>query len=83
MKKYKTNIHMSRITMVIFSAILLFMVMLGWGLGLFTEIEEEPYINEEENLIVVGISQLVTNPAGELHIRNRSRGRLQNRMDTS
>lgn len=58
MKKYKTNIHMSRITMVIFPAILLFMIMLGWGFGLFTEIEEEPYISEEENLIVVGVSQL-------------------------
>ena len=58
MKKYRTNVHVSRITMVLFPAILLFMVMLGWGLGLFKEIEEEPYISEEENLIVVGVSQL-------------------------
>lgn len=58
MKKYRTNMHVSRITMVLFPAILLFMVMLGWGLGLFKEIEEEPYISEEENLIVVGVSQL-------------------------
>ncbi|MCM1123471.1 MAG: ABC transporter substrate-binding protein [Eubacterium sp.] len=49
---------MNRITMVLLPAILLLMGMLGWGLGLFTEIEEEPYISEEENLIVVGVSQL-------------------------
>lgn len=58
MKKYSRNMHMSTIKIVFLPIILLFMVLLGWGLGLFTEIEEEPYISEEENMIVVGVSQL-------------------------
>lgn len=58
MKKYMINLHMSRITIVLLPAILFLMVMMGWGFGLFSKIEEEPYISEEENLIVVGVSQL-------------------------
>ncbi len=58
MKKYMANVHMSRITMVLLPAILFMMVMMGWGFGLLTNIEEEPYISEEDNLIVVGVSQL-------------------------
>lgn len=58
MKKYMSNMHMGKITIVLLFAFFFLMVMMGWGLGLFTEIEEEPYISEEGNLIVVGVSQL-------------------------
>lgn len=58
MEKNKVNIHISGIAMVMLPAILFLTVMLGWGLGLLTGIEEEPYSNREENLIVVGVSQL-------------------------
>ncbi|MDE7132365.1 MAG: ABC transporter substrate-binding protein [Lachnospiraceae bacterium] len=47
--------------MVLLPTILILTIMLGWGFGLFTKIEEESYAsetNEEENLIVVGVSQL-------------------------
>lgn len=58
MKKNRINLHVNKVAMVSLSALLFLMIMLGWGLGLFTEIEEEPYSNEEEDLIVVGVSQL-------------------------
>lgn len=61
MKKAGHDIHINRITMVLLPAILILAIMLGWGFGLFTKIEEEPYASEsdkEENLIVVGVSQL-------------------------
>lgn len=58
MKKYMANRYMGRIMIVLLPAILFLMVTMGWGLGLFTEMEEEPSASEEENLIVVGVSQL-------------------------
>lgn len=58
MRRNGLNIHVNRITAVLLPAVLLFMVMLGWGLGLFTVIEEEPYIDRETDRIVVGVSQL-------------------------
>lgn len=57
-KKSIMNSHMSKITLVLLPAIVLLMIMLGWGLGLFTGIEEEPYVSEASDLIVVGVSQL-------------------------
>lgn len=41
MKKNKIHAHVNRIMMVLLPAIILLMIMLGWWLGLFTEIEEE------------------------------------------
>lgn len=58
MKESRINIHISRIALVMLPAIVLLMFMLGWGMGLFTNIEEEPYISETSNQIVVGVSQL-------------------------
>lgn len=52
------NAHVNRIMLVLLPAIVLLMAMLGWGLGLFTNIEEESYTNEMEDQIVVGVSQL-------------------------
>lgn len=59
--RVKNNIingHMNKITLVLLPVIVLLMIMLGWGLGLFTEIEEEPYVSETSDQIVVGVSQL-------------------------
>lgn len=56
--KNRMNLHVNRITLVLLPALVLLMIMLGWGLGLFTKIEEEPYISETSNQIVVGVSQL-------------------------
>ncbi|MBD5474621.1 MAG: ABC transporter substrate-binding protein [Lachnospiraceae bacterium] len=57
-KKSRLNRHMRGIWLVLLPVMVLLMFMLGWGLGLFTEIEEEPYISETSNQIVVGVSQL-------------------------
>lgn len=58
MKQEKSTIHINRIVMVLVSAVFVIMILLGWGLALFTDIEEEPYISEDEDRIVVGVSQL-------------------------
>lgn len=58
MKESRINIHINRIALIMLPMVVLLTVMLGWGFGLFTAIEEEPYTNEEENRIVVGVSQL-------------------------
>ena len=58
MKKNKIHAHVNRIMMVLLPAIILLMIMLGWWLGLFTEIEEEQDTNETSDRIVVGVSQL-------------------------
>lgn len=50
--------HMSRIVLVMLPAVVLLMLMLGWGMGLFTNIEEEQNTNETSDRIVVGVSQL-------------------------
>lgn len=52
------NTHMSRIVLVMLPAVVLLMLMLGWGMGLFTNIEEEQDTNEASDRIVVGVSQL-------------------------
>lgn len=58
MKRRKSGIHINRIAAVSLPAILLAMILLGWWLGIFTDIEEEPYISEDADRIVVGVSQL-------------------------
>ena len=58
MKQRKSSIHINRIAAVSLPAILLAMILLGWWLGIFTDIEEEPYISEDADRIVVGVSQL-------------------------
>lgn len=50
--KYNKLIYIFIFTVMIFLAVFV------WGLGLFTDIEEEPYVSEEEDRIVVGVSQL-------------------------
>lgn len=47
-------------TLVIILAVtaIVFLVVFVWGLRLFTNIEEEPYVSEDADRIVVGVSQL-------------------------
>ncbi len=52
------NTHISRIALVMLPAVVLLMFMLGWGMGLFTNIDEETDTNEASDSIVVGVSQL-------------------------
>lgn len=56
MRHNKFKVYTDKITMILLLMILLFMI-LG-GCGLFKDIDDETYISEEENLIVVGVSQL-------------------------
>lgn len=56
MKRIKHKHFTNKIAVVLLMVILLFMV-LG-GCSLFGTIDDETYISEEENLIVVGVSQL-------------------------
>lgn len=58
MKQGKSTLHINRIVMVLVPAVFIIMILLGWGMGLFTGIEEEPYISEDADRIVVGVSQL-------------------------
>ena len=44
--------------MVIGLLLVMIMVLLLYGSRLFTDIEEEPYVSEETDRIVVGVSQL-------------------------
>ena len=52
---FKKSDVISRLIFVLFAAILFLMVLGG---RLFTNIEEDVYVSEEENRIVVGVSQL-------------------------
>ena len=52
------SMHINKSAVILLSALLVFMLMLGWGLGLFADIEEEPYVNGDTDRIVVGVSQL-------------------------
>lgn len=56
MRRIKLNQYINKIAVVLLLAILFFMV-LG-GCSLFGDIEDETYVSEDENLIVVGVSQL-------------------------
>ncbi|MBO5474711.1 MAG: ABC transporter substrate-binding protein [Lachnospiraceae bacterium] len=56
MRHNKFSVRTKDITLVLLLVILLFMIV--GGCGLFGDIEDETYISEDENLIVVGISQL-------------------------
>lgn len=58
MKKRNPNIHINKIMLILVPAVFVGMILLGWGLGMFADIEEEPYISEDANRIVVGVSQL-------------------------
>lgn len=58
MRHKKSNIHLNKIVMVLTPTVLLFMILLGWGMGMFADIEDEPYVSEDANRIVVGVSQL-------------------------
>ncbi len=54
----KQSIHINRIAVLLLAAVLLVLLLLGWGLGMFADIEEEPYVSEDADRIVVGVSQL-------------------------
>lgn len=58
MKRKRINTRINRAFIILLPTVLLVMLMLGWGLGLFTNIEEEPYVSEDTDRIVVGVSQL-------------------------
>ena len=58
MRENRMNTHISRIALVMLPAVVLLMFMLGWGMGLFTNIDEETDTNEASDSIVVGVSQL-------------------------
>lgn len=58
MKWTRVNAHINGVIMALLPAVLFAMLMLGWSVGAFTDIEEEPYTSEEEDRIVVGVSQL-------------------------
>lgn len=44
--------------MVLLPMVLAAMMALGWGMGIFTDIEETPSVSEDTDRIVVGVSQL-------------------------
>ena len=52
------KIHDNRLMFIIVPTAIVFIVVFVWGLRLFTNIEEEPYVNEDADRIVVGVSQL-------------------------
>lgn len=54
----KQSIRINKIPVIFLAAVLLVMLMSGWALGMFTDIEEEPYVSEDADRIVVGVSQL-------------------------
>lgn len=58
MKRTGINTHINRIVMVILPVVLFTMIILGRSAGLFAEIEETPYTSEEDDRIVIGVSQL-------------------------
>ena len=58
MKQWQWNPHINKIGVLLLPAVLLIMLAAGAGIGLFAGIEDEPYVSEDEDLIVVGMSQL-------------------------
>ena len=58
MEQRKMNIRINKIIIIFVPAVFIIMILLGLGMGVFTNIEEEPYVSEDANRIVVGVSQL-------------------------
>ncbi len=54
----KQSTRINKIPVIFLAAVLFVMLMSGWALGMFTDIEEEPYVSEDADRIVVGVSQL-------------------------
>ena len=54
----KTKKQYNRLLFIFIPTVMIFLVVFVWGLGLFTDIEEEPYVSGETDRIVVGVSQL-------------------------
>lgn len=52
------KIHYNKLMFIFVPAVIVFIVVFVWGLRLFTDIEEEPYVSEDADRIVVGVSQL-------------------------
>lgn len=75
---FKKSDVISRLIFVLFAAILFLMVLGG---RLFTNIEEDVYVSEEENRIVVGVSSWEVSPAGGRPIRSLYRTHLRRRTD--
>ena len=58
MKQGKSTLHINGVVIILVPVVFVVMILLGWGMGLFTGIEEEPYVSEDTDRIVVGVSQL-------------------------
>lgn len=54
----KTKNQYNRLLFIFIPTVMIFLTVFVWGLGLFTDIEEEPYVSGETDRIVVGVSQL-------------------------
>ena len=54
----KTKKQYNRLLFIFIPTVMIFLTVFVWGLGLFTDIEEEPYVSGETDRIVVGVSQL-------------------------
>ena len=54
----RTNWKHNELIVIFILTVTIFLAVFVWGLGLFTDIEEEPYVSEETDRIVVGVSQL-------------------------
>ena len=52
--RMKTEKQYNRLLFIFIPTVMIFLAVFVWGLGLFTDIEEEPYVSEETNRIVVG-----------------------------
>ena len=57
-EQMKLKIRYNMLIIMFVPAAIVFMVVFVWGLRLFTNIEEEPYVSEDADRIVVGVSQL-------------------------
>lgn len=58
MKHRKSKAYINRIMILLLFAVFFLTVACGWGMDLFSDIEETPYNSEETDQIVVGVSQL-------------------------
>lgn len=54
----RTKWKQNKLVILFILTVIIFLAVFIRGLGLFTDIEEEPYVSEEANRIVVGVSQL-------------------------
>lgn len=58
MKRKKLNAYINKVAILFLAVVLILIIAAGGKFGIFTEMDEEPYIREDSDLIVVGVSQL-------------------------